>query len=96
MRLSKLTQLVSIAALLLAASAITAIEVRAEEPDTFLEGPGDTFHIDKDEPDQDPMYDTDDPVYDEMDDLDHEERQDDGYDRQSFTSPNKRVETFVI
>lgn len=96
MTLAKHARNSALIALLLAATALTAVAAHAEQ-DTFLEGPGDTFYIDQDNPDQDPKYDTDDPKYDEMDDLDHEDDDEtEGYSRQSFMPPNHRIETFWI
>lgn len=95
MTLAKHCRNAALMTLLLAATAMGIVEARAEQ-DTFLEGPGDTFYIDQDNPDQDPKYDTDDPKYDEMDDLDHDEDDEGGYDRQSFVPPHQRLETFWI
>lgn len=95
MRISKLAQHTAIVTLLLAASALYAIAAKAEDQDTFLMGPDDTFTIDKDGPDQDPKYDTDDPKYDEMDDLDHDD--DEPRPRkQSMYRPIDRIETLWI
>lgn len=97
MTLSKLCQTTAIITLMLASAVLSTVAARADDDrDTFLTNPDDTFHIDRDEPDQDPKYDTDDPKYDEMDDLDHESRDDSSYDRQSFVSPSQRVETFYL
>lgn len=95
MRIAKLAQNAAIITLLLAASALYAVAVKADEDqDTFLNGPDDTFTIDKDGPDQDPKYDEDDPKYDEMDDLDHDD--DPRPRKQSMYRPIDRIETLWI
>lgn len=101
MTLSKLCRATAIVTLLLAASVLSAVAVKADDDrDTFLENPGDTWHIDRDDPDQDPKYDTDDPKYDEMDDLDHDsddrDERDSGYSRQSYIPPSHRQEKLWI